>query len=56
MIIIIMIIIIIIIIIIIKYVKNQPTFSEIYKVHGQITQEFLGLRMQNSWGTAFIWA
>ena len=31
----------------IKYVKNEPIFYEIYKLHGQITGEFLGLRMQN---------
>ena len=31
----------------IKYVKNEPTFYEIYRLHGQIIGEFLGLRMQN---------
>ena len=28
-------------------VKNYPTFQEIYKLHGQITQEFSGLKMWN---------
>ena len=27
--------------------SKQPTFSEKYKLHGYITREFLGLRMQN---------
>ena len=26
-------------------VKTYPTFQEIYKLHGQITQEFSGLKM-----------
>ena len=26
-----------------------------YKLHGQITWEFIGLRMQNFQGIAFIW-
>ena len=38
-----------------EYVKNYPTFSEIYKLHGRITQEFLGLRMRNFQGIVFIW-
>ena len=38
----------------IEYVKNQPTFYEIYKLHEQITQEFLGLTMRNFQGIAFI--
>ena len=39
----------------IEYVKNQPTFSEIYKLHGQITQELLELWMRNSQGIDFVW-
>ena len=39
----------------IEYVKNQPTFLKKYKLHVQITQEFLGLGMQNSQVIAFIW-
>ena len=31
----------------IEHVKNLPTFQEIYKLHGQITRESLGLRMRN---------
>ena len=31
----------------IDYVKNLPTFKEIYKLHGKITRKFLGLRMRN---------
>ena len=38
----------------IEYVKNKPTFSEIYKFHGQVTREFLGLRMRHFQGTVFI--
>ena len=30
----------------INYVKNYPTFSEIFKLHGQIPQEFLGLKCE----------
>ena len=30
-------------------------FKEIYKLHGQITREFFGLRMQNFRGIVFIW-
>ena len=39
----------------INYVKNYPTFSEIFKLHGQIPQEFLGLKMRNLQGIRFIW-
>ena len=39
----------------IEYVKNLPTFWEINKLHGQITWEFLGLRMQNFQSIVFIW-
>ena len=39
----------------INYVKNYPTFSEIFKLHGQIPQEFLGLKMPNLQGIRFIW-
>ena len=38
----------------IKYVKNLPTFSEIYKLHGQITREPIGLRMRHFQGLIFI--
>ena len=38
----------------IEYVKNCPTFFEIYKFHGQITREFLGLRIRNFKGIAFV--
>ena len=39
----------------IEYVrKNLPTFYEIYKLHWKITREFLGLRMRNFHGSAFI--
>ena len=38
-----------------EYVKNLPTFYEIYKLHWKITREFLGLRMRNFHGSAFIW-
>ena len=38
-----------------EYVKNQPTFEEIHKLYGQITREFLRLRMRNFQGIAFIW-
>ena len=34
-------------------VKNQPIFKEIYKLHKQITREFLRLRMRNFRGIAF---
>ena len=27
-----------------EYVENWPTFSEIYKIHGYITQEYLGMQ------------
>ena len=39
---------------IIKYVKNLLTFQDIYKLHGQITRELLGLRMRNFQGIVFI--
>ena len=32
----------------IEYVKKQSTFKENYKLHGQITQEFLGFRIKIS--------
>ena len=38
----------------IEYVKNYPTFEEIYKLHGQITRESLGLRMRNFHSIVFI--
>ena len=38
----------------IEYVKNQPTFKEIYKLNGQITQEFLELKMRNFQDIVFI--
>ena len=28
-----------------EYVNNSSTFYEIYKLYGQMTQEFLGLRI-----------
>ena len=31
----------------IEYVKNYQTFLKIYKLYGQITREFLGLRIGN---------
>ena len=37
----------------IKYVKNQPTFYNIYKLEGQITREFLGLKRRNVHGIVF---
>ena len=37
-----------------EYVKNYPTFQGIYKRHGQITQEFLGLILGNFQGTLLI--
>ena len=33
--------------------KNQPIFKEIYKLHKQITREFLRLRMRNFQGIVF---
>ena len=36
-----------------EYVKNQPIFSEIYKLPGQIPGEFLGLRIRNFQGIVF---
>ena len=36
-------------------VKNQHTFKEIHKLHGQITRELLGLRIRNFLGIVFIW-
>ena len=39
----------------IVYVKNYPTFSEIYKLHGQITWEFLGIIKRNFQGVVFAW-
>ena len=30
-----------------EYIKNWPTFYKIWKLHGQTTPEFQGLRMQN---------
>ena len=38
----------------IEYVKTELTSTEIYKLHRQITREFLGLRKQNFKGIAFI--
>ena len=38
----------------IEYVKNYPTFYEIFKFHGQITRELLGLRMRNFQGVVFM--
>ena len=31
----------------IEHVKSYPTVQEIYKLHEEITREFLGLRMRN---------
>ena len=40
----------------IEYVKNLPTFFlDIYKLHGQITPEFLRLIMRNFQGLVFVW-
>ena len=39
----------------IEFVKNYATLNEIYKLHRQITQEFVGLRMGNFQGIAFKW-
>ena len=38
----------------IENVKKQPTFSEICKLHGQITREFLGLRIRHFQGIVII--
>ena len=38
----------------IEYVRNLATFLEIYKLHRQITREFLGLRMRDFQGIVFI--
>ena len=38
----------------ITYVENYPSFKDICKLHGQITWEFLGLRIRNFQGIAFI--
>ena len=38
----------------IEHVKNQPTFSEKYKLYGWITGEFLQLKMRNFHGIMFI--
>ena len=38
----------------IEYVKNEPTFQEIYKLHGQVTREFLRLKMKNFQDIAFM--
>ena len=38
----------------IECIKKLPTFLKIYKFHGQITWEFLGLKMRNFQGI-FIW-
>ena len=38
----------------IEYVKNQPTFYEIYKLHGHITSGFLGIGKQKFQGIVFI--
>ena len=37
----------------IEYGKNWPNFLKIYKLHGQITREFVGLGMQNFLGIIF---
>ena len=37
----------------IEYVKKQPTFYKKYKLYRKITQEFLGLRIQNFQGIIF---
>ena len=37
-----------------KIIEYVNTLIEIYKLNGKITREFLGLRMQNFQGTAFI--
>ena len=34
----------------IEYLKNEPAFYEKYKLHGQITPEFLELTMKNFQG------
>ena len=39
----------------IKYIKIWPIVSDLYKPHGQITREFLGLKTRNFRGIAFIW-
>ena len=38
----------------IEYLKNEPAFYEKYKLHGQITPEFLELTMNNFQGIVFI--
>ena len=35
--------------------KISLHFQDIYKLHGQVTRELLGLRMQYFQGIAFIW-
>ena len=36
-------------------VKKWPNFYENYKLHGQTTREFLGLRMKNFQYNIFTW-
>ena len=38
-----------------KHVKKLPTFYKNYKLHGWVTREFLGIRIQNFHGIIFIW-
>ena len=38
-----------------KYIKNWPTFWETFRLYGEITREFLELRMWNFQGIVFIW-
>ena len=37
-----------------EHVENLPTFQQIYKLHGQITRQFLTLRMRTFQGIVFI--
>ena len=37
-----------------EYVKKKVFFKEKYKLHGYITREFLGLKLNNFQGFVFI--
>ena len=39
----------------IEYVKNKPTFEEIFKFYGQITRQVFGIRMRTCNVIVFIW-
>ena len=38
----------------IEYVRKYPIFKEKYKPYGEITREFLGLRMRDHQGIIFV--